>query len=74
MDIRLWHAAHHLPLSFNEAWDSSGSMNMGTTQTSHNPPPTARIRLRPQATRANNLRVLLQDTRVGTSQVLHMRG
>lgn len=42
MDIGLCHAAHHLPLSFHEAWDSSGSMNMGTIQTSHNPPPTAR--------------------------------
>ena len=44
MVIRLCHAAHHLPVSSHEAWDSRGSMNMGAIQTSHNPPPTALIR------------------------------
>ena len=29
MVIRLCHAAHHLPLSSHEAWDSRGSMDMG---------------------------------------------
>ena len=42
MVIRLCHAAHHLLLSFREAWDSSGSMGMGALHTSHKPP--ARIR------------------------------
>ena len=49
-----------------------GSMSMDTIQTItvHHPQP--RSRLRPQATRATNLTVLLHDMRVGTGQVLHM--
>ena len=37
--------------------------------TTHSPDP-----VRPQATRATNLRVLLHDMRMGTGQVLHMPG
>ena len=29
MVTRLCHAAHYLPLSSHEAWDSRGSMDMG---------------------------------------------
>ena len=72
MVIRLCHAAHHLPVSSHEAWDSRGSMGMGADLSqpiTHSPDP-----VRPQATRATNLKVLLHDMRLGTGQILHMPG
>ena len=74
MVIRLCHAAHNLPLSSHEAWDSRGSMCMGTIQTSHNPPHTALIHCVRRPPRATNLRVLLHDMGIGTGQVQHMPG
>ena len=79
MVTRLCHAAHYLPLSSHEAWDNSGSMRFGyghntdlSQPTPHSQDPT--FRLRPQAMRAINLRVMLHNMRVGTGQVLHMPG
>ena len=66
MVIRLYHAAHHPPLSSHEAWNSKGSMGMGAIQTSHNPPPTAGSVASAGHQGATNLRVLLYDMRVGT--------
>ena len=73
MVIRPCHAAHHLPVSSHEAWDSQqGKHGYGrntdlSQPTTHSPDP---VRL--QATRATNLRVLLHDMRIGTGQVQHM--